>query len=222
MENGKGDLIKRLIHSEVLSFEERILKSGRKSPYFFNIGKAGTALKMSSLARGYASLISQDTDIIVGPAYKGIVLSYAVALEFSRMNRGMDMGYAFNRKEAKKEEGIWIGDKIENGLTLSMVDDVITDGATKYELRDLIKDTVQVEIPELIIAFNRQEVDANGNDAVAEFKVKTGIDVKSVLTLSDAFDYLVEQKMEREADSIRKYVGEYGTREAKGHILRAA
>ena len=74
----------------------------------------------------------------------------------------------------------------------------------------------------MVISFNRQGIDKNGNDAVAEFKVKTGIDVKSVLTLGDAFDYLLEQNMERQEDSIRNYVEQYGTREAKATILKIA
>ncbi len=218
VEQRKENLIEEFLRMKVLSFGERTLKSGRVSPYFFNIGRADTALNMSSLARSYAPLIYRDVDIIAGPAYKGIVLSYAVALEFSKMF-GRDVGWTYNRKEEKKGEGRWVGSEFENGFGISLLDDVITDGATKYEFVDMIKEVADVDFKELVIAFNRQEVDANGNDAVAQFKVKTGIEVKSILTAGDLYDYTLERKMNRERDALIHYSQLYGTREFQGRVV---
>ena len=55
----------------------------------------------ASLASGLAF------DMLFGPAYKGITLAAAVAIEFGR--RGRDVPFAYNRKEAKDhgEGGTW-------------------------------------------------------------------------------------------------------------------
>src|SRR3989344_580989 len=90
----------------------RTLKSGRVSPYFFNSGLFNTATNLSKLAEAYVSASIEFTspDIVFGPAYKGIPLAVAVALELAQ-ERGRDIGYAFNRKEEKKhgDGGVIVG-----------------------------------------------------------------------------------------------------------------
>lgn len=222
VEKEKSDLIKRLIHSGVLAFEEKTLKSGRVSPYFFNIGNT-SALALHELSKKYAQLLNKDIDLVFGSAYKGISLASSVAVEFAKMN-GRDAYFLSDRKEMKThgDASDYVGVLPKDDFLVSIVDDVITDGTTKYEAVEFLKRKAKVRFSELVIAFNRQEVDKEGNDAVAGFKIRTNIDVKSVLTLNDAFDYLVEQNKTREVDSVIKYVGQYGTREARAHILSAA
>ena len=220
MDRGKESLIEDFLRIGVLIFEERTLKSGRVSPYFFNAGKADSVMKLSHLARGYAALVDKDTDVIFGPAYKGIPLALYVAAEFSK-SRGRDVGWAFNRKETKAhgELGDLVGTEIRDGFIISLVDDVITDGATKYETVDFLRKNAKVEIPELIIAFNRQEVNDNGEDAAAQFQIKTGVEVKSSLSVGDLYDFTVRRDMVKEKDRLIHYAQFYGTPEFKEHIV---
>ena len=87
---------------EALRFGEFTLKSGRRSPYFFNAGRFDTGAALAELAGCYADAIDAsgvDFDLLFGPAYKGIPLATALACEYAR--RGRDLPVAFNRKEAK-------------------------------------------------------------------------------------------------------------------------
>src|SRR3546814_10254279 len=80
----------------------RSLKSGRKSPYFFNLGKISSGMAMRTLGAAYAQALAAsgiEYDMLFGPAYKGIPLVTAVAC--AQAEQGLDVPYAYNRKEAK-------------------------------------------------------------------------------------------------------------------------
>src|SRR5512134_365278 len=97
------DLIRLCIELGVLRFGEFTLKSGRKSPYFFNAGLFNTGRAIGSLGRFYAhAAVSSGVpfDMLFGPAYKGIPLVTATAAAMAE-HEGRDLPYAFNRKEAK-------------------------------------------------------------------------------------------------------------------------
>ena len=88
---------------EVLRFGEFTLKSGRVSPYFFNAGLFHSGEALSRLGRFYAARIMQsgiEFDMLFGPAYKGIPLVAATAMALFEQH-GVDVPWAFNRKEAK-------------------------------------------------------------------------------------------------------------------------
>ncbi len=75
--------------------------------------------------------------MLFGPAYKGITLAAATAVELARL--GHVAPFAFNRKEAKAhgEGGLLVGAPLLGRVVV--VDDVITDGASKRESVDLIR-----------------------------------------------------------------------------------
>src|SRR6478736_8817983 len=100
------------LESGVLRFGQFKTKAGRLSPYFFNAGLFDDGAKLSRLAQFYAKRILASGiafDMIFGPAYKGIPLAAAVAIELARMGRNVP--YAYNRKEAKDhgEGGTLVG-----------------------------------------------------------------------------------------------------------------
>ncbi|MBL8351830.1 MAG: orotate phosphoribosyltransferase, partial [Burkholderiaceae bacterium] len=100
------------VEAGVLRFGEFKTKAGRLSPYFFNAGLFDDGAKLSRLAQFYARrLIASglEFDMIFGPAYKGITLAAAVAIELARLGRNLP--YAYNRKEAKDhgEGGTLVG-----------------------------------------------------------------------------------------------------------------
>ncbi|MDX1432115.1 MAG: orotate phosphoribosyltransferase, partial [Gammaproteobacteria bacterium] len=103
MQSYKRDFIRFALEQGVLGFGEFVLKSGRKSPYFFNSGLFSSGRSLARLARFYAVAIRDsglEFDMLYGPAYKGIPLVAAVAVAFAEVH-DLDYPYCFNRKEAK-------------------------------------------------------------------------------------------------------------------------
>jgi orotate phosphoribosyltransferase len=166
--------------------EGRKLKSGRISPYFFNSGLFNTGDTVSNLARAYAAAASEFTpEVVFGPAYKGIPLATAVAQAI-----GGNVGYAFNRKEAKDhgEGGIIVGMPLE-GKDVLIVDDVMTTGGSADEAAEIIMKNGGNLIG-CIIAFDRQERSKEGLlSAVQEFE-QNWVPVRAAATLADLIAYL--------------------------------
>ena len=78
-----GEMIER----GVLRFGDFTLKSGRKSPYFFNLGSIDDGAGLSMLGGAYAQAIvslQAVPDVIFGPAYKGIPIAVATAFALQR------------------------------------------------------------------------------------------------------------------------------------------
>ncbi len=87
------EFIRFALQHGVLRFGEFVLKSGRKSPYFFNSGLFNSGGSLARLARFYATAITAsnlDFDMLYGPAYKGIPLVAAVAMAFDD-EHGLDL-----------------------------------------------------------------------------------------------------------------------------------
>ena len=88
------DFVQFAVQAGVLRFGEFKTKAGRLSPYFFNAGLFDDGAKLGRLAEFYARrlLASERSgpafDMLFGPAYKGIVLAAAVAVELARRASG--------------------------------------------------------------------------------------------------------------------------------------
>src|SRR5690242_14345776 len=128
MDAYKRDFIEFMVRSNVLTFGDFVAKSGRKTPYFVNTGRYGKGAQLAHLARAYADAIERNVgrefDVLFGPAYKGIPLASAASMELSA--RGHDVGFCFNRKEAKDhgEGGTLIGWDLKAGDRVVIVEDV--------------------------------------------------------------------------------------------------
>src|SRR5690348_15454611 len=119
----------------VLRFGDFTLKSGRQSPYFFNMGRIDTGAALAAAGEAYAAAAARsgvDFDMLFGPAYKGIPLAAATAIALSRQH-GRDVPWAYNRKEAKDhgEGGSLVGAPLTGRVLI--VDDVITAGTAVRE-----------------------------------------------------------------------------------------
>jgi orotate phosphoribosyltransferase len=185
----RRDLLRFLHEVGALQFGAFTLRSGRVSPYFFNSARFQTGAQLERLGEHYAAAIARaapGATILFGPAYKGIPLCVAAAMALSRRT-GREIGYLFNRKEAKThgESGRFVGREPAAGDRLVLVDDVITDGGTKLEAVALLRSAFDAPIDALVIAFNRMETDAAGEDAAARFEAATGIPVMPLLTVAD-------------------------------------
>ena len=103
MRDYQKEFIRFAIQSNVLKFGEFTLKSGRKSPYFFNAGLFNDGKALAKMDEFYAEALMASNiqfDILFGPAYKGIPLASATAIALNNLHK-VNTPYAFNRKEAK-------------------------------------------------------------------------------------------------------------------------
>src|SRR5688572_22098476 len=160
------DFVAFAVQSGVLRFGEFKTKAGRLSPYFFNAGLFDDGAKLGRLAEFYARRLLAsgiEFDMLFGPAYKGITLAAAVAIELARLGRNVP--YAYNRKEAKDhgEGGTLVGAPVAGRVLI--IDDVISAGTSVRESIAMI--TAAGATPAAVaIALDRQEkATEGGNDA---------------------------------------------------------
>ena len=182
--------LKLALEHEVLKFGQFTLKSGRISPYFFNLGKISSGAAMRDLSRAYAEALAAsglEYDMLFGPAYKGIPLVSAVSIALAE--RGRDLPYAYNRKEAKDhgEGGVLVGAAPKGRVVI--VDDVLTAGTALREAVGLLRKAGADPVA-AVIALDRQEVGPNGNSAVAEMERDTGIRVVPLVTVKEVLQFL--------------------------------
>ena len=193
-----------------LRFGEFTLKSGRVSPYFFNAGIFNRGADLSALAGFYADAILQsgiEFDLLFGPAYKGIPLA-AITASALYQSHGVDLPYAFNRKEAKDhgEGGSVVGADIEGRVMI--IDDVITAGTSIREAIALIE-AHGASVSAVTIALDRQEKGRGELSAIQELQ-QDGIDVVSIIRLEHILEYLQASGDDAERAAIERYRAEYG------------
>jgi orotate phosphoribosyltransferase len=184
------DFVKFAVDAGVLRFGEFKTKAGRLSPYFFNSALFDDGAKLARLAEFYARrLLASDLrfDMLFGPAYKGITLASATAVELARLGRNVP--FAFNRKEAKAhgEGGTLVGAPMRGQVVI--VDDVITDGASKRESVEMIR-AAGAEPVAVLIALDRMERGGNDDNlsarsAVEDFERDYGLPVIAIATVAD-------------------------------------
>lgn len=192
------DFVRFAWQAGVLRFGEFRTKAGRLSPYFFNAGQFDDGAKLGRLAEFYARrLLVGDVafDALFGPAYKGITLASAVAVELAR--RGRNVPFAYNRKEAKDhgEGGVLVGATL-NGRVL-VVDDVISAGTSVRESIALIR-AAGATPAGVVIALDRQERAAEaGRDlpgsAVQYVQRELGLPVAAIATLTDLLAFVAAE-----------------------------
>ena len=189
------DFVQFAVDAGVLRFGRFKTKAGRLSPYFFNAGLFDDGAKLGRLAQFYARRIVAsgiEFDMIFGPAYKGIALAAAVAIELARLGRNVP--YAYNRKEAKDhgEGGTLVGAPVRGKVLI--VDDVMSAGTAARESIALIR-AAGATPHAVAIALDRQEkATEDGADvdhsAVQYVRDKLGLRVCSIARLADLLQYL--------------------------------
>lgn len=191
----KKEFIDLSLELGVLRFGEFTLKSGRISPYFFNAGLFNTGYAAAKLGRFYATAVAEsdiDFDMIFGPAYKGIPLVALTAAALAE-HHGIDVPYAFNRKEAKAhgERGSIVGAALQGKVLI--IDDVITAGTAVREAYQIIVGA-GAEIAGLLISLDRQERGQTSLSAVQELRDSLAIPIVSIIQLGDLVETLEESK----------------------------
>jgi len=205
-----------VIEHEILRFGEFTLKSGRKSPYFFNAGLFNTGGKLAFLSRCYADAILDsevEYDVLFGPAYKGIPLAATTVVALSA-DHGIDKPYCFNRKEAKDhgEGGSIVGVPLA-GRAL-VIDDVITAGTAIREAAQIIIDN-GATMAGIAVAMDRQERGAGELSAIQEVERDYGVPVISIIQLDHIIGYLEAShngELQKYLPAVSRYREEYGVK----------
>ena len=214
MKDYQKEFLHFVIENSILRFGEFTLKSGRVSPYFFNAGLFSTGSKLGFLAQSYAAAIAdltQDYDVLFGPAYKGIPLAAATALSLSTRH-DIDKPYCFNRKEAKDhgEGGFIVGAPLTGRVLV--VDDVITAGTAIREAVEIIQ-SAGAQLASIAVAMDRQERGLGETSAIQEIEQTYGIEVTHIISLQNIIDFLQDAEDEVLAEhlpAVKRYRSEYG------------
>ena len=212
MEQYKHDFIEFALSRKVLKFGEFTLKSGRKSPYFFNAGLFNTGRDLAQLGEFYAKAIQESGltyDVLFGPAYKGIPIATTVSVALANTYE-VDTPVCFNRKEKKDhgEGGNLIGSPLEGKILL--VDDVITAGTAIRESMEIIEAN-HAELAGVLIALNRKEKGKGELSAIQEVERDYGCRVFSIVDFDDLLSFI--EKNEEYAphlSAMKAYRDQYG------------
>ena len=189
------EFVEFAVQAGVLRFGEFRTKAGRLSPYFFNAGLFDDGAKLGRLAEFYARRLlasGLSFEMLFGPAYKGIALAAAVAVELAR--RGQNRPFAYNRKEVKDhgEGGTLVGAPLAGRVLI--IDDVISAGTSVRESIAMIRAAGALPCA-VTIALDRQELATeDGLDlpfsAVQYVTTELQLPVLSIASLHDLLHYL--------------------------------
>jgi len=211
MQDYQREFIEFAMAQEALKFGEFTLKSGRKSPYFFNMGTFNRGRALAQLGRFYAQAIIAsgiEYDMLFGPAYKGIPLVAAVAVALAE-HYDQDVPWAFNRKEPKDHgEGGWLVGAPLAGKVL-VIDDVITAGTAIREVAALFEQT-EAAMCGVVVALDRQEKGQNELSAIQDVAHNLGIPVASIVGLTDIIAYLESSSEQERLEAMQEYRKQYG------------
>jgi len=200
----------------VLRFGEFTLKSGRQSPYFFNMGRIDTGAALADVGTAYAAAVATSGlpfDMLFGPAYKGIPLAAATAVALAR-EHGRDVPWAYNRKEAKDhgEGGMVVGAPLSGRVLI--VDDVITAGTAVRESLGLIHGA-GASVAGVLVALDRQERGQGALSAVQELAREHGVPVIAIVGLDDLMEYAgTRPDLAAERERLLAYRDRYGAEPA--------
>ncbi len=212
------DFVEFAVQAGVLRFGSFKTKAGRQSPYFFNSGLFDDGAKLARLSQFYAARLQASGlafDMLFGPAYKGITLAAGTAMALAQAGRSVP--FSHDRKEAKDhgEGGTLVGAPLKGRVVI--IDDVITDGASKRASVELIR-AHHAEPAAVLIALDRKE--RVGNDtqltkhsAVEEFTQTFGIPVLAIASVDDLLAYLHSSRdaaLAGHADAVVAYRNRYG------------
>ena len=207
----KQNFIEFLVSQDVLKFGTFTLNSGRQSPYFFNLGSVSSGAAYARLGAAYADAVLQsgiEFDLIFGPAYKGIPIAVATSLALAE--RGVDVGVAYNRKEAKDhgEGGLLVGASVVGRVLL--LDDVLTSGKAIRGAAELIR-AQDADVAGVVVALDRAEVMADaGQTAVVDLAQELAAPVVSIAHVTDVIGYLQKTDAESEVlQAMHAYTWQY-------------
>jgi orotate phosphoribosyltransferase len=207
----RREFVEFAIRTGVLRFGEFRTKAGRLSPYFFNAGLFSDGARLGELGRFYARAALASGigfDVLFGPAYKGITLAAATAIALAQA--GHNVPFCYNRKEAKDhgEAGMVVGAPLKGRALI--VDDVISEGASKREAIEIIR-AAGAAPAGVLIALDRQEKGRGELSATQEVSREFSVPVIAIAALEDILATLAERPEHRQdVARIEAYRRQYG------------
>lgn len=195
----KAKLIDMLVDTGALKFGDFTLKSGRKAPFFLNIGDLSTAKELMTVVEAYATVIRKkfvseegepQFDVLFGPAYKGIPLATATAMRlFERYN--INSRYCSNRKEIKQygDKGILLGGPIRDGDRVLIVEDVTMSGKSIGEIMPIMTAQGAHVVGEVIVLDRRERAEDSPEFALKAIERRFGFPVQAILQMDDVIEY---------------------------------
>src|SRR3989338_1738576 len=217
MESYKKDFIFFLYENNCI-LKNKMLKSGRISPIYFNFGgELYQGKNIREIGKYYANALHDNFDIgketlIFGPAMKGIPLVTAISYAYYELYNE-SIRFAYNRQiEKKRGEGGKIVGPLKQNDKIIIIDDVFTTGDTKKEVIDLLQNEYNAAVYGVLIGIDRKEKDENGKNAVIEFAKKNNLQIKFVITIDDVLLVLEEEQIliadwKKEITEYRKIYG---------------
>ena len=218
MKDFQQDFIDFMLDVGVLTFGDFTTKSGRKTPYFVNTGLYRSGVQMRTLGRAYADAIEASFpdgfDVLFGPAYKGIPLVVAVSMAFAE--RGREVEFCFNRKEAKDhgEGGVIVGRKLCDGDRVLIVEDVTTAGTSIRETVPILRAAADVQLAGLIVSVNRMERGTTDRTALDELAEEFSMSTRSIVNLDEILEHLGDRLGAGKRSRVSAYRAEYGAVDA--------
>ena len=225
MDHRAAEFVEFLVHCEALTFGDFTAKSGRPTPYFVNAGKVRTGSQIARMGEFYAAAIMQhwghDVDVVFGPAYKGIPLAVTTAIALHH-DHGRDVGYCFDRKEAKDhgEGGQLVGHPLSDGDRVVIVEDVTTAGTSIRESLPKLREAADIDLAGVLVGVDRRERGSRGDlSALDELSQEIGALTVALATIHDIVAHLSDHDVDGrqvldDADRTRidAYLAEYGVR----------
>ena len=207
MKDYQKNFLTLALEANALKFGEFTLKSGRKSPYFFNASaliEHGSLDELGEILAAKVKDSNLEFDMIFGPAYKGIFLGSILATKLSKQG---NMPLCFNRKEVKDhgEGGSLIG-ALPKGNVL-IIDDVVSSGLAIREALAFLRN-YNVNIVGALVTLDRQEQGQNSKLMASSELINEGLDVLSIISLDDLLDAdeIIDESV---LQSIRNYRDEF-------------
>ncbi len=207
----RDHFLRHALQCGALRFGNFRLKSGRESPYFFDLGAFADGAGLALLGECCAGLVERVQrqgglrfELLFGTAYKGIPLLVAAAL--SLQGRRINLPWAFNRKEPKRhgEGGGMVGAPLQ-GQRVLILDDVLTAGTAVREAVAALRDADAHPVG-LAVMLDRRERGASGKLAARELEEECEIPVFALATLDDLFVLLSEPEQVR---ALQRYREQY-------------
>jgi orotate phosphoribosyltransferase len=173
---------------DVLRFGEFITKAGRRTPYFFNAGQFNDGESLRALGRFYADAwlaSGVEATQLYGPAYKGIPLAAATAIALAE--RGRNLPYSFNRKEAKDhgEGGTLVGHTPRGGDRVVIIEDVTTAGTSVRQSVPRLRAAADVRLAGLVVSVDRMERGTGEQSALSELAETFAMPCFAIVTVRE-------------------------------------
>ncbi|KAK9363054.1 phosphoribosyltransferase-like protein [Lipomyces starkeyi] len=216
MKDHQARLIQLSYENKILTFGDFTLKSGRKSPYFFNSGFFCAGDVLGAVADSYAQTIIDapdlEFDIILGPAYKGIPLAAVTIVKLAEKDPAKygKMEYAYNRKEKKDhgEGGNTVGGSLK-GKRVLILDDVMTAGTAIRESMSLINAEGGILAGVALILDRQERMVDYEHSMIAQVKKDYGVPIYSIITLDDIVQFAKGKLPEEDIKKIEDYREKY-------------